>query len=99
MERESYYNGQLDVSKRNRDDTRHPFLILFFCNLTQMRREKRKKKKTSEKQKILYEIQGSVYIEGQLVTHVCLSLSSVLMRQDTEMHKRTRENPKGRSKQ
>lgn len=51
----------------------------------------KKDKKTSEKQKIVYKIQGSVYIEGQLVTCVCLSLSSVLMRQDTEVHKRKRE--------
>ena len=65
-------------------------LLVSLVYLHNERKERTKKKRThitSEKQKILYEIQGSVYFKRQLVTCIFLALSSVLMRQDIEMHK------------
>jgi hypothetical protein len=90
-----------NVSKRNCNDTIDGFSPFVESYAYETGEKKEGKKNTSEKQKILHEIQGSVYIKGQLVTCVCLSLSSVLMRQDTEVHKRTRERAcaKGKSKQ
>ena len=56
------------------------------------------KKIASEKERILQEIQGSVYIEGLCVAYVCFWLSSVLMRRDTEGHKKRRKKTRERER-